>query len=728
MAGTRRPLSARGAHWLKMTTSLTGVTAALIVTANPAHATPYHFTPPVLASSTVLERHPQPQPLDLTVRADETNSPSGRSRIARVADGASTILAVQTSLQYGDVVTTADNAPAVSVSEPGDLSISANTVTTSGANSGGLIASADGSINAEVRGAYTTGSGSGGISVVSTNGNVSLDNDWTTTQGKRSIGIYASGHDVTVTSGSIITNGGGSSGLIAIGTGADAVVDLTSMGEVSTYGANSAGIYAKSDGSILIHNQGTVQTVGQAPLFGNNHGFSAGITAQAAGDITIDGGGSVFTGGAFSPGISAYSQSGSITISANEVGTAGDASNAIVASTVAVDPYSGASTVGGDVSVSANTVITGGLGSVGIDARGAGVDVTIAQALTTYGKSAYGVIADAYTGNVGIHNEGTITTTGAYGTGITAIAAGSVVIDGGGSISATGRYSSGIRAQSADGSITIDTGDISAHDAGIIAQAIVPQTPYSYSTGNPANSINITTGQVTTTGSGSAAGGIVATDQNLNGAVTISAKGVSTQGDYAAGIIAYSAGGAVSVTAGTVTTHGEYAHGIEAQGSSIDIDADSVSTSGSHAVGIYVANDKYYSAANTGPIAVTAGTVSTSGDYGTGIATIAFQTSTSINAGSIVTTGDHAAGISARATSQTADQGISIGVGSVSTSGAGAFGIYATAAGAGDVSITQTGTIDTKGASSFGIAAGSLSGNVEINANDVTTAGAAAPA
>lgn len=150
--------------------------------------------------------------------------------------------------------------------------------------------------------------------------------------------------------------------------------------------------------------------------------------------------------------------------------------------------------------------------------------------------------------------------------------------------------------------------------------------------------VTVHAGNVTTTGTG-AAYGIKAT--NTSGGITVTAGEISTQGVGAYGINA-SGGGALDISADSVMTMGDSAHGIYASGTgtaAVDVTAGDITTNGLGAYGIQAVG------LGTVTIDSTAGTITTMKKNGRGISVDKASGATVVHAGTIETSGDNAAGI-----------------------------------------------------------------------------------
>ena len=715
---------------LNIGTALGGA-AALLLVPSVAHAatpsSPYRLTAPTFTlmqageTGSSLARLQlgafEAAPQDLTVHAaplNLANHAMARNALPRaMATGVGDV-----TYSGGDITTTGDYMPGISTNSPGATTITANSVTTNGYFSPGVYALGIGAIDVKVGTVSTSGDLSTGIFAYSANGNVSVESGSVYTTGRLSRGIEAVGSNVTVTAGSVTTTGLVSDGVLALGYGPDANVDVTINGSVTTAGTLSLGVSGYSTGSLAIHDNGSVTTFGQGRV-AFLQGQAIGILAYAAGDVTVDGGGSVATYGPSSKGVWALSKHGDISIDLGSVTTSGGTSEGILAEAAGYDPYTQQTVGTGNVAVTVGRVQTNGKYSNAIVAIGRSDDITVNGSVATNGPASYGVIAASYGGDISIHNNGVIATYGPTSTAIIAQAQGDITIDGDGRISANGGRSFGIEAVSIGGSIAISQGDVSSGFRGVYARALPSQ-----GLGDPANSISISVGNVSTSEAGVIAQngpldqGILAINSNYQGAISINAASVKTRGDYGTGIGAYANYGAVSVTAGSVATHGFAAHGIVAEGGSADVTVGSAGTEGDRAVGVAaIAMDPV-----NGHSTINVGTVTTTGEGAAGIYGVGGGVT--INAGTVTTTGDGSNGIVAEGFNS-----VSISESqALSTQGSKALGILARTGLYGTIDLALDGKISTTGGEAAGVVAVGGFGAINVKANSITTAGGGAPA
>jgi hypothetical protein len=297
------------------------------------------------------------------------------------------------------------------------------------------------------------------------------------------------------------------------------------------------------------------------------------------------------------------------------------------------------------------------------------------------------------TGATHITNNGTITTTG-DGTAFTPGAQGifargsSVIVDGTGMITTAGLNARGIDAATTGaGALTVNVGDITTTGIGGGGPGFFPNSSAIFAN----------------------------TDA---GAISVTAGGLKTAGDFASGVQAISNTGDINVTTGDITTTGNNANGVTAQtygtGTTTVTSTGTINTAGQAAYGVTIAARNGTATANVGDIDTT-GFDSTALDV---------QGGTAANAtfGSLSTTQSFSQDVIAQATGEVTVSGADAKTAAVD-SGA----VYAISD-TGNASVTTTGTVATTGATSLGIYAGSNSGDATVVANNVSTTGNNSPA
>jgi uncharacterized protein YhjY with autotransporter beta-barrel domain len=438
-----------------------------------------------------------------------------------------------------------------------------------GGSSGALALS--GTVSASVT--LGGGAGSGG-----TSGQVSVTNSsQISTAGFFSAGIFAQS----------IGGGGGNGGMsIAASGGTDGGVGV-SLGGAGAPGADGNNVTVVNTGSITTQSEFSIgilaQSVGGG---GGNGGFSVSGDLAQAGAISVSLGGNGGKGG----------DAGYIDLqSSGDISTAGDGSIGIAAQSIGGGGGNGGFSVAGSISrvVSAG-VSLGGTGAHG--GMGSTVNLTSDSNIATQGNLASGILAQSIGGgggNGGFSVSGTLSvysTSGSVGfsmggTGGTGGTAASVSVVSNGTISTVGAFSSGITAQSIGGGG--GNGGFSASGALAIGKqslAVAVALGGSGGRGNTSSWVEVgSTGNISTQGDGSQGilaqsigggggnGGFGATLSGAGGVskVPISNVSFSIGGDGGSGgdSLNNDLGWAVEVnsTGSLITTSGYKAEGILAQ-------------------------------------------------------------------------------------------------------------------------------------------------------------------
>jgi len=407
----------------------------------------------------------------------------------------------------------------------------------------------------------------------------------------------------------------------------------------------------------------------------------------------------------------------------NVVTTTGDNANGITISGAEIDVNNISVTTTGDDSKGIVTTATGGLvtidtisvttgeeGATGRGDRSTAIEVfqngaevdehdviitigteTTDGSIVTRGDRALGIDATSVNNDVTIFAQNaSIATHGAFSDGIV-VNAGRIATVRVDSVTTTGEGSTGIVA---NGDIYVEvranTVNTTGDDAvGIIARSYDARADVEFgavtTTGENSNGVfveaergwesKIVGGSIST--SGDNAIGLRAVDGNIN----IDIESVTTTGGGATAIQAQSNGGTVTINADTVTTSGNAARGIEVTTSltadpiTVDITSEvAVTTTGDYAEAVFVDN-------NFGDVTIDLAAVTTgSWDQTSGVRTGEGSTGVfadasgkiTIEADSILTNGDWAGGVIAYG-----DSGVNIVVDSVRTLGEGATGIHA---------------------------------------------------
>jgi hypothetical protein len=693
-----------------------------------------------------------------------------------------------------DTVTTTGNASdgidAVNYAG-GKTSITANQVATSGDASWGIYAGGRGDISITGGAVDTKGANAAGIVATSVYGNVDVTASTVATHGDHANAInienYSQNGASTITAGTISTDGAGSSGIYVGGSGTyqgAAHVVTIDAGAITTRGDLAAGLVVLTAGTVNV-NVGDVTTEGPRAR--------AIIVQTADGDINLTAG-NVVTEGAVALGrdasaIAINSIYGNVSANIQSIATAGDHSSGIITSglysnqSFAVQDgitTTGAHSAGvfavlqgGSLAIDSGTIATSGAGSAGINAILINGDTAVHVGdLTTLGDGSTGLNLQASSYDGIAHqiavNTGTISTKGAYASGILATAQGGDVDVTSQSITTSGANSAGIAV--AAGHEVDAAGNVYGGNVTVSAGTVSTKGDYANGIDTVATqSTSITADSVATAGAKA-----TAIHAYGSGAMAINVGSISTAGDHADGVYAFIASGDVAIKADSVSATGLLSQGIRAASYSgnVTVDADTVTA------GVGTGIDVRAGYGDHGNATITAGTILTNGagivalagddvritvdgitthsgtqDAGTqlgqAIKAVAHG-GIDITAGTVATTGYQAEGVYAvAAPSANTDQApgnITIDVGQVATSGAKSTGIYAVDTGyqtggtqmvsikagpistagdvangiyavGGNVAITATGAVSTKGVLATGIYGAAVGGRTTIATN-----------
>ena len=426
----------------------------------------------------------------------------------------------------------------VAVSNGGGITINANQVVTRGRYANGIDATSDqGAITIAAKDVQTSGEYSSGIFASSLDGNVTVSADHAATSGGHAYGVFARSYDgaVSVSAGNISTSGQLAAGVVAYSYLGDA--HLT-VGNVSTSGYTATGVFV-GGGSSATASIGTVTTSGEgstgvivrtgSPLgAGNSVVTIDSVTTTGVGSTAIDDAGSgnislqvgsVKTVGDYSEGVVAFAEYGTSNITVSSVSTNGK--NAAGVDTAAV---------GGDQSLTIGDISTSGYESAGVRTLTAAgnTDITINGSVKTKGDQAWGILASSQiSGDITIHNAGTVET--------------------------FGKLATGIQVQSYNGHVNLDGGVVTTH--GDKANGI---NVLAY---GATRSITVTVDSVTTSGDSSAGVSLAMKD----GGAWAKAQGGSA-GMPRASAMADADNLGISLNTGTVHTSGALANAIEIYG------------------------------------------------------------------------------------------------------------------------------------------------------------------
>lgn len=483
-----------------------------------------------------------------------------------------------------------------------------------------------------------------------------------------------------------------------------------------------------------------------------------GVVAQAGGGSNIQvNAGAIEASGNGGYGIWGATSSGSITIDAGTITTSGGIHNA---GTENARNSHGvwAQSESGDISVTSDSITTSGFGSAGVHAVTAfGGDVVIdSGVISTTNSLAPGILAEGH--NVTVHSD-TITTVGDAAPGIyVPEATGDVTITSN-KITTSGTYmtvgedtyiSAGIAVEDGE-NVLINSTEINTSGGGgfgIAVDGVATATVNSgtvATTGNAAKgitveavtgAINISSESVTTTGGAVAfEGEIIAAEAIVasgDGPITVDSDFVSTEGDFAHGILVQGNVGDVSITSGQLSTSGDSAQGIFAGTTSGDITiaAGTTTTSGNLIVDQVANPDQWYPDAITaitgsGNISITSQSASADGAHSSAIVGISYGGGDIfIDSGNATGAGDGGVVVYASATGAP-DGNVTILSDSITSSGDGAGALTAEASG--DVTIESGSIVSTGGIfDGFGptaIWADSYGGDVVVTSGTITTVG-----
>jgi len=476
-----------------------------------------------------------------------------------------------------------------------------------------------------------------------------------------------------------ITNNGGVSavgylsgtGIAATATGTNGSASITNSGSVyasqyTKYGYGAYGIVSSADGDATVSNTST------GSITVESAGGASGATALSfAGDASVTNAGDIMVN---STAVLGYSASGIVSFAQN-----------------------GAASANNSGSVSA----TAGETAKAVDASGfTGSTVVNSGSLYANGKYAYGVYASSGTGDVSVTNtaSGSIEAYSYAGTGfgVLGIATqGDVMVGNAGLIEVYGYgQSAGVFGVASAGDTTVtNSGSITAISGGNVAVGVFARAD------NGTASVNNS-------------GDILASDDGVNGFSGSAAYGVLARGAYAN-----------VVNSGSVIADGnDYATGIAARsdyGTTVTTSAASEIEASALLVAIGIEGRSEY-----GNVAVAnAGSIMANGVYGGAVGIQAYSGEGNVvtgNSGTIVASSEYGQAIGESGYSLLGNTTAN-NSGTINATGAyGGYGIVAQA-GAGTVSVTNSGDITAMSIdTAFGILA-SAYGNVTINnSGDVT--------
>ncbi|MBA4090226.1 MAG: hypothetical protein C0494_06480 [Sphingobium sp.] len=393
-----------------------------------------------------------------------------------------------------------------------------------------------------------TGERAVAVDASATNGNAAVAVQDVVVTGYRATAIDVEGYSAGVLiDGTVSAQGGGNGSDFAVRVRGERpyIPGSVAIGPDGEY-IYTDGSFADTGGDIAIVNNGTVEASG---------GGVGGISAYTRGAVTISGNGNVFTQGDEAKAIQILAGA-DVTVDLNDVATSGDFSTALEIETPTV------------ATVTVGSITTEGAGSHGI---------TIAGRTETYNLPGY-YVGDLYYDGEQISipkpataadiQVGSVTTSGASSSGITAYVLGDVAIAAG-SVTTAGTRANGITTRSGgDASILVDTLSTKGRRAdGIFASAlgeVAVGVGSASTTGDRATAIRtVSAGDATVilgelASSGNTATGI---DVTTAGVANVALGTATLDGDYSTGI-SISASGGANVVAGDISATGYYATGI----------------------------------------------------------------------------------------------------------------------------------------------------------------------
>jgi fibronectin-binding autotransporter adhesin len=568
---------------------------------------------------------------DITITSDQIQTTGGASPGIYVPVATGGVVIDSGAIQTSGGPAAANGVTYVSagiaaIAVAGDLSITSDTITTSGGGAPGIYGNADGELSV-VSGSVTTGGNAARGIEVEGLGGVTISSESVTTTGNFAVfngetldatGIYAaSDGPIVIDSGAVSTNGGLSNGIHAEGGAGAITIDSD---EITTAGMGAFGIRAEGDGAITV-TSGSIVNTGDNVIEGERPDASGIYAGSNNGPIVIDSG-SVVTEGTLVHGIWAESH-GAISITSDELSTSGDSAQGILAHTDL-----------GDITIVAGRTAT------------SGDYITTAVNYDEFFPDAITAISES--GDISITSEHA-SADGLYASAIVALTSGGgdILIDSG---LATGESNGGAVIY-ADGTAG-EGADVVVISDSIVASGNAQGALTAVSTGD----VTITSGSIVSTGGlfqGFSPTALVA--ESSAGDVVVTSGAISTAGDRTVGIIANAEAGSVSVTSDEITTQSARGVMVSAAGE-ITIDSGSVHSavpgggSGAHAImvtagegaviinseeivtdgglsnGIHVANvdtssyGRRAATGGTGALTIDSGTITTTGGGAWGIA------------------------------------------------------------------------------------------------------------
>lgn len=416
-------------------------------------------------------------------------------------------------LTSAEAVTSGRGATALYAHSDGDVSIHSGSATTSGDGSAGIEGrSFAGALTVSADAIVTTGVSATGLRAFTGSGPATVDAGSVTTRGDYADGVFVStgDGDATVTVASVEALGGGSAGVRVVTNAGDVVIDVaeaTTHGDTLFVDENDPGAFAEA------------------------------VTAYTnSGDITITAGHTTVSG-LYASGISAVSESGSVSITSQLIDSTAEGAAALAA-------YANS---GGTIDILSGDI---NATSTGVQAIGVSDIAITSDTISTTGGN--GVYAQTTDGSIAVES-GAITTTGAGGRGMRLdaggtidVISGSIATSGGAGATASGvvLYSHGVHAVAA-GDITIDSGSITTSGDGSAGMLLTSN----------GGDISVISDSIVVTGAGAA--GVWAT---AAGSVDITTGDVLASGVDGAGLRVNAQDLTLNVTGDVVAAQGYGAH------------------------------------------------------------------------------------------------------------------------------------------------------------------------
>lgn len=468
------------------------------------------------------------------------------------------------NLTTGNLLTTDD---AVVIDNGADaITLVTGTGTTSQADAPVITLTSTGPITLTTGALKTTGANSFGVLVNGGAGAINTNVASVTTDGANADGIVLNGTGtITSTSGPLLVRGADAAGLVING-GAGAIT--ANYGNITTLGTGAANaLLINSTGTVALNGTGTLRTDGAGVTAAVIN--SAGVTGNL-GNVTTTGAGSqgavitstapvnltvgtvTTTGNALT--VNAGTNNVTLTtgaVTASELGATGTRINSTgaIAFNGGLQRANGADALQINGGAGAITATVAGANTTGANADGVqiagtgAVTFTNSGTITTTGATSRGVAISAGTGTIACGN---ITTSGAGSTACDVAAAGNTTVTGG-TISTTGAGADGINVVNTAGTTTVTGGTTTVSGAGSIGIDVA-------TTGTGAVTVN--TGVVTSTATNAAAAPDFAAVRVVSGGpVTVNATG-NVSAAAGSGIWAQSASTSTVVVNSGVTVQG----------------------------------------------------------------------------------------------------------------------------------------------------------------------------